>query len=77
MANQNLKGNRQSEALDDKALIIRTAWLYSSHGNNFVKTMLHLMKEKQSLKVIDDQIGTPTWAHGLAQAIWKAHVQCP
>jgi dTDP-4-dehydrorhamnose reductase len=58
--------------LGNKALIIRTAWLYSSHGNNFVKTMLKLMKEKQSLNIIDEQIGTPTWAHGLALAIWIA-----
>jgi len=58
--------------LEDKALIIRTAWLYSSHGNNFVKTMLTLMKEKQHLTVIDEQIGTPTWAFGLATAIWTA-----
>jgi dTDP-4-dehydrorhamnose reductase len=58
--------------LKDQALIIRTAWLYSSHGNNFVKTMLKLMTEKQSLNIIDEQIGTPTWAHGLAQAIWTA-----
>lgn len=58
--------------LKDQSLIIRTAWLYSSHGNNFVKTMLKLMKEKQSLNVIDEQIGTPTWAHGLAKIIWAA-----
>lgn len=58
--------------LDDQALIIRTAWLYSSHGNNFVKTMLKFMTEKQNLGIIDEQIGTPTWAHGLAKVIWTA-----
>ncbi len=58
--------------LKNQSLIIRTAWLYSSHGNNFVKTMLKFMKEKQSLNIIDEQIGTPTWAYGLAQAIWMA-----
>jgi dTDP-4-dehydrorhamnose reductase len=58
--------------MGDTALIIRTAWLYSSHGSNFVKTMLKLMKEKQHLNVIDEQIGTPTWANGLALAIWNA-----
>ena len=58
--------------MEYKALIIRTAWLYSSHGNNFVKNMLNLMKEKPGLNVIDEQIGTPTWAYGLAQAIWTA-----
>ena len=58
--------------LNDQALIIRTAWLYSAHGLNFVKTMLKFMKEKPSLNVIDEQIGTPTWAKGLAHAIWTA-----
>jgi len=58
--------------LGHKALIIRTAWLYSSHGNNFVKTMLNLMKGHSSIKVIDEQIGTPTWGYGLAKAVWIA-----
>ncbi len=57
---------------DNKSLIIRTAWLYSSHGKNFVKTMLNLMKGRNNIKVIDEQIGTPTWANGLAKAIWIA-----
>ncbi len=56
----------------DEFLIIRTAGLYSSHGSNFVKTMLRLMQGKPEIKVIDDQIGTPTWAHGLARAVWTA-----
>jgi len=68
-----LKGEQAVlEILGEKALIIRTAWLYSSHGNNFVRTMLKLMNEKQSLNIIDEQIGTPTWANGLARAIWTA-----
>lgn len=58
--------------LKENALIIRTAWLYSSHGNNFVKTMLRLMKEKEELTIVEDQIGTPTWANGLANAVWSA-----
>lgn len=58
------------EVLSDKSLIIRTAWLYSSHGKNFVKTMLNLMTAGKPLNVIDEQVGTPTWAKGLAQAIW-------
>ena len=60
------------EIMGQKSLIIRTAWLYSSHGKNFVKTMLHLMKTGRDLKVIDEQIGTPTWAWGLAGAIWTS-----
>ncbi len=52
--------------------IIRTAWVYSSHGSNFVKTMLRLMAEKPALNIIADQIGSPTWAHELARACWRA-----
>ena len=53
-------------------MIIRTAWLYSTFGNNFVKTMIRLGKEKPELGVIFDQIGTPTYARDLAVAIFKA-----
>ena len=53
-----------------KTMIIRTAWLYSTFGNNFVKTMIRLGKEKQELGVIFDQIGTPTYAHDLASVIF-------
>jgi len=49
------------------AIVIRTSWLYSSYGNNFVKTMLHLGNEKKSLNIIFDQIGTPTYAKDLAK----------
>ena len=55
-----------------KSMIIRTAWLYSTFGNNFVKTMIRLGKEKSELGVIFDQIGTPTYARDLAEAIFAA-----
>ena len=60
------------EILGDEALIVRTAWVYSTHGNNFVKTLLNLMQKHQQLTIIGDQIGTPTWANGLANALWHA-----
>ena len=56
----------------EKSVVIRTAWLYSTFGNNFVKTMLRLGKEKETLGVVFDQIGTPTYARDLARAIFTA-----
>jgi dTDP-4-dehydrorhamnose reductase len=56
--------------LPETSVIVRTAWVYSVNGNNFVKSMLRLMQEKSQLGIIYNQIGTPTWAKGLAQWLW-------
>ena len=64
-----LLGERAIEKVGCKHIIIRTAWLYSEFGNNFVKTMRKLTAEKDSLKVVFDQIGTPTYALDLAEVI--------
>jgi dTDP-4-dehydrorhamnose reductase len=67
-----LAGEQEAMKYCSKAMIVRTAWLYSTFGNNFVKTMLRLGREKTSLGVIFDQIGTPTYARDLAVAIFAA-----
>ena len=64
-----LEGEKILMEISPKSIILRTAWLYSSFGNNFVKTMIRLGKEKESLNVVNDQTGTPTYAADLAKTV--------
>ena len=66
-----LKGEALCLLNNPDSLIIRTAWVYSVHGHNFVKTMLKLMKERPEVRVVSDQVGTPTYAADLAAVIMK------
>ena len=64
-----LKGEIACLKNDPSSIVIRTSWLYSSFGKNFVKTMINLMKKNNSVKVVNDQIGSPTYAYDLAKVI--------
>ena len=65
------EGERRLAAVDlENAAIVRTSWVYSATGKNFVKMMLGLMRQQPTMRVVVDQIGCPTWAKGLAGAIW-------
>jgi dTDP-4-dehydrorhamnose reductase len=66
-----LKGEQLCMELNADSVIIRTAWVYSTFGNNFVKTMIRLMKERESISVVNDQIGSPTHGADLARAIMQ------
>jgi len=66
-----LEGEKQAIQLNPDCVIIRTSWVYSSFGKNFVKTMMRLMNEKDEVKVINDQVGSPTYAADLAKVILK------
>lgn len=67
-----LEGEQAVEAASGgDALIVRTAWLYSAHGGNFAKTILRLLAERPEVRVVADQVGTPTSAATLATALWK------
>lgn len=63
---------RVMDVLGGKALILRTAWVYAASGHNFVRTMLKLMAEHGKVRVVADQVGSPTWAASIAQALWGA-----
>lgn len=68
-----LEGERAAmRIMDRQALIVRTAWVYSRHQRNFVLTMLRLMAAGGEVGVVADQVGTPTWAGSLAEALWAA-----
>jgi dTDP-4-dehydrorhamnose reductase len=58
------------EVLPERSLILRTAWVYAGQGRNFVLTMLHLMRTKGAVRVIADQVGTPSSARSIAEAVW-------
>jgi dTDP-4-dehydrorhamnose reductase len=64
-----LAGEQEAIENDPLALVIRTSWVYSYHGNNFVKTMMRLMKDRKEISVVNDQKGSPTWAADLASFI--------
>ena len=65
-----LEGENALMAAGGSPVILRTGWVYSRHGGNFVKTMLRLMADREQLSVVEDQVGTPTWARGLALTCW-------
>lgn len=65
-----LRGEEEIKTVNSQAIILRTAWVYGSYGkSNFVKTMLRLGKEREELKVVVDQVGSPTWSKDIATAI--------
>ena len=67
-----LMGERQA---GNDAIVCRTSWVYGASGRNFVRTMLRLFKERESVSVVSDQIGVPTWSRGLAETLWTLAVK--
>jgi dTDP-4-dehydrorhamnose reductase len=71
-----LKGEQLCLETDPNAIIIRTAWVYSSFGKNFVKTMMKLMQDRPAINVVSDQVGSPTYAADLAKCIMEIVANC-
>ena len=71
-----LEGEKAIQAISEKYFIIRTSWVYSEFGTNFMKTMLRLGNERDSISVVNDQIGTPTNAVDLAEVLMKIITSC-
>ena len=67
-----LAGERSVAAAGGDALVVRTAWVYAAHGSNFVRTMLRLEAERDTVSVVDDQTGSPTWSADLARGLVQA-----
>jgi len=65
-----LGGERHVLEASPAGVVLRTAWVYAAQGRNFVLTMLRLMSERDEVRVVCDQVGTPTWATGIARAVW-------
>jgi dTDP-4-dehydrorhamnose reductase len=67
-----LAGERAIAAVGGDAVVVRTAWVYAAHGSNFVRTMLRLEQERDTVSVVADQTGSPTWSHDLAHGLVEA-----
>ena len=70
-------GEKLAMENNENTIVIRTSWVYAPHGNNFVKTMTRLMKERAFISVVEDQVGCPTYAPDLAKAIMQVLTQLP
>jgi dTDP-4-dehydrorhamnose reductase len=66
-----LAGEHAALGGDCAAIIVRTSWVYAAYGQNFVRTMLRLMASKPEIRVVTDQLGSPTWATSLARLLWR------
>lgn len=66
-----LEGEQQAIKFDPTCIVIRTSWVYSEYGKNFVKTMMKLMSEKEEINVVNDQLGSPTYAADIAEAVMQ------